>query len=126
MNLQNINDNAEKYYLIILIRCTIVAAGLRNAIQFAICHVYAHKYPELFSALEEYFQGVGSGVAETKFKVLHQQLVPIGRTLVFLIFLLASSYSFFCQFEVQYFYLRLPLPYNEKNASHCGQVCKQS
>jgi hypothetical protein len=86
--------------LIIWIRFTIVAAGARNFIQFIICHIYAHKYPQLFSALEEYYQGVGVSVVETRLRVFFQQLVPIIRTLAFLIFLLASSYSFFLQFEV--------------------------
>jgi len=99
--LQKAQDAEDKYYLIIWLRFTLYAAGARNFIQFILCHIYAHKYPQLLAALEEYFQGIGAGIVESRKKVLIQQSIPICRTLVFLIFLTASSYSFFRQFKVK-------------------------
>jgi hypothetical protein len=99
-NVKDIHDKEDKYQLVIWLRFTLYAAGSRNFIQFIFCHFYAHKYPQLFAALEHYFQGIGAGVMESRVKVIIQQSVPIMRTVGFLIFLAGSTYSFFHQFPV--------------------------
>ncbi|XP_059477271.1 uncharacterized protein LOC132197761 [Neocloeon triangulifer] len=96
---QEVKGQDDKFYLVVWLYFTALAAGSRNFCQFVLCHYYAHKYPQLLTALEDYYQGIGTEILESRRYVFRLQLIPILRTVFFLIILTAASYSFFIQFH---------------------------
>ncbi|XP_065342538.1 uncharacterized protein LOC135941159 [Cloeon dipterum] len=100
--IEAVRGHDDKFYLIIWLWFTFIAAGLRNFVQFTLCHVSARHYPHLFEAIEVYYSGIGAEVIERRRDVLRMQAIPIARVVMFLVILTFSSYSFFIQFNSEF------------------------
>ncbi|XP_059478363.1 uncharacterized protein LOC132198375 [Neocloeon triangulifer] len=93
-----ITNPDDKYKLMVWLGATFYLSAARAMITFLVSHFYAHKYPELFQAIEEYHFGIGANIIRGRTKATFQKVGPIVASLFMLLFLEVTSFMFFSQF----------------------------
>ncbi|XP_065342524.1 uncharacterized protein LOC135941151 [Cloeon dipterum] len=96
--LKQMKNEEEKEKLAFWLGATFYSSAIRGVITFFVSHFYAHKYPELISAIEEYHSGIGALMIKGKTQTTFQKVGPIIASIFLLVMLETTSYMYFSQF----------------------------